>query len=406
MITEKIHQASFKGAFFYWRRLSTELGKKSVSHNYPGTARRFVEDMGALPKTFTIEALVSGSPSTDEYWANKQALENALSSDGPGYLIHPTYGRVLVTAKPATCTENQQSIGEAVYSLTFEKADEVSRPVGTASTQTQIATLATQATSEIAEVAEDSWTVPDSPSVYSMVTSKIQGLSSQMSSVINSVSSVKSDAYAVYDSIANMEETAAQLVAEPAGLFGIISTIYSQITEMDDTVEDQLTRLTSFFGESSDSGPGQSDSSGDKISAISYETEEAETNRVVMNETSNLSALVNAYNAISQIDFDSTDQLDEFVEAVENQFTVISGCSLMQTALRDTIINLRTAAHQVIEEKRLSTSAIITSEFKSEIPLSVALYMYAGDLDDIDYIVGLNSDQDITFAKGEVSLLE
>lgn len=83
---DRLLQATFKGAAFYWRSLTTELGKDSVSHRYPGSPRRFVEDMGRLPNTFSIEAMVAGN---EGYNANKQALENALSSPGRVGLFIP-----------------------------------------------------------------------------------------------------------------------------------------------------------------------------------------------------------------------------------------------------------------------------------------------------------------------------
>lgn len=406
MIQEKLLQATFKGAPFYWRRLNTQLGKKSVTHNYPGTSRRFVEDMGELPKTFSVEAVISGRPGSDEYFQNKKALENALSSPGPGYLVHPTYGRVLVTAKPASVTEDLKRLGEARYSLTFEKSDETARPVGNTSTARQIEIRRQQALNEIIEVATDSWTVPDSPGVFDIVADNIQGLANQMNDVVAVVSAPRDDAYKVFNSIQSLTDSARDLVSQPDGLFNAMNGIFDQVLNMDDEFDSQLDRLTGFFGRASDAGPGQSGSIGDRITAISYETEAAEANRVAQNEASNMMALVNAYSSVSKIDFQSTQQLDNFVQRLEDQFSIMIGSGLMQTALRDTVFQLRIAARDVIEEKRLLTQTIITANFKTEIPLNVALFTYSGNIDDSDYIAALNQDKEVSFAIGDVELLQ
>lgn len=406
MIQEKLQRASFKGAYFYWRRLETQLGKKTVSHNYPGTARRFVEDMGTLPKIFTIEASISGAVDSDEYFQNKQALENALSSTGPGYLVHPTYGRVLATAKTATCTEESRSLNEARYSLTFEKSDEVSRPVGSTSTATQIENKRKQAIEEITETAAEEWTTPESPGVFEMNVSKVEDFSDSMSAVIGKVYAAQSDAFSVLSQITKLKSEAVSYISAPVSYFSAIASIYDSIMDMDDTYLSQFNRLVSFFGEGSDSAPGRDDCVGCQISAKSYETEEIEVNRVAQNEASNLIALVDAYSAISKIDFESTNQIDSLVNTVENQYLVMLSSGLMESPLRDTIMDMRIAAKDVVMQKRLLAQTIITADFKSEIPLNVALYMYAGDLDDENYILSLNADQDVVFASSGVELLQ
>lgn len=78
----------------------------------------------------------------------------------------------------------------------------------------------------------------------------------------------------------------------------------------------------------------------------------------------------------------------------------------MDKPLRDTVLSLRITSHNVIEQKRLLTKRIVESEFKNDIPLNVALYMFEGNIDDSDYILGLNQEQDQTFAKGEIRLLQ
>lgn len=406
MIQENLHQATFKGAAFYWRRISTELGKKSVSHNYPGTAKRFVEDMGQLPKIFTIEASVAGGVGGNQYFQNKQALEQALSSPGPGYLVHPTYGRVLVTAKPATCTEENTRLGEARYSLTFEKSDEQARPIGTTANLREVEIKRAQAIDQVVQVSADEWQVPESPSVFDMVAQKVRDLSDQMNKAAADISAQRAEVYQVFGSIQALKNSAAQLITEPLGLFNDMKDIYWQVMSMDDFASDQFERIVGFFGGSPDSGPREQASATQKIKAVSYETEAAESNRILMNESSNMMAMINAYSAISKVDFQSTDQLDSFVERVESQFSNMNGSGLMNTALRDTVLSLRIAAHKLVEQKRLLTKEVIASDFKNDIPLSVALYMFEGDIADGDYILGLNAEQDPTFAQGEIRLLQ
>lgn len=406
MIQDKLLQASFKGVTFYWRRLSTRLGKKSVSHNYPGSSRRNVEDMGALPKTFTVEASISGGVGSDQYLQNKQALEAALQSPGPGYLVHPTYGRVLVTAKPATCTEENTRLGEARYSLTFEKSEEQARPIGTTANLREIEEKRQQAIDEITQISADVFQPPQSPGAFDAIKSKIDEAAAQIDNAVSSIATVRADAYQVFTSMQSFKNSVGQLITQPSGLFNDLKSIHDQVLTIDDFYVDQFNRLTGFFGNSADSPPRESTTPSKPIKIISYETREAEKNRATFNEASNMMALVNAYSTIAKVDFISTEQLNNFVSRIESQFTVMQDAALMNSPLRDTLLSLRITAHEIIEQKRLLIKDVISVHFKNEIPLSIAMYMYTGSLEDSAYVLGLNADQDVTFAKGNVRLLQ
>lgn len=406
MIQANLQQASFKGATFYWRTLTTNLGKKSVTHNYPGTDRRFVEDMGALPRTFTIEASIFGKIGTDEYFQKKQALENALSSKEPGYLVHPTYGRVYVTAKPATCSESQKELGEARYSLTFEKSDSVARPVNTVSTARQIEIKRQEAINNTIATAVAAWVSPESAGVATKVADNISDLGSQIDSVLNKVYAAKVTASQTLAQINAIKNEAVDYVNVPLGLFNSLAGVYEGLMTIDDNYESQFERLTTFFGGDPDAGPGQTEAGGQVIKAISYETAAAENNRVVQNEASNLMAFINASSTISKIDFQSTTDLENYAYRIESQFEIIVQSSLMASAMRDSVLDLRSLVIAVVEDKKLLTQTIISADFKVDMPLNVALFMYTGSLENEDYILSLNSSQDIVFSTGTVELLQ
>ena len=118
-LRDELKISSFKGAEFLWRSVGTQSGRKTVTHEYPNSDFRVVEDLGALPKIFTIEAEIA-EPNAG---AQASKLEAALESKGAGILVHPRLGRLDVTAKPYTMNDRLTNIGIVFFSMTFERSE-------------------------------------------------------------------------------------------------------------------------------------------------------------------------------------------------------------------------------------------------------------------------------------------
>ena len=359
--------------------------------------------MGQLPKVFKIEAEIGGG---DNYLDNKQALEAAIASPGPGLLVHPTYGQVQVMAKPSECKESLKELGIAKYSLTFEKTELEVKPTDTAPTVRKVEEKKEDALAKIITEATDAYNEPESPSFFDKAVAQINTLSETLQDAAGAIATKRAEAFQVFTAIQALERNAANLVTQPLGLYNDVKSIYDLVMNMDDFIDDQFRRISGFFGDSSDSGPQQSPETEASIKEISYESEEAEQNRENTNEASNMFALVNIYVVIVKIDFTSTEDLDEAADFVEEKFQMMSDSNLMQKPLRDDVIELRDAANQLLEAKRISTKKIVVRDLPAETPLAIALFQQQGSIDDIEFIIGLNPEQDIVFASGPARLLE
>lgn len=398
---DKLLQATFKGAAFYWDSLSTQLGKDSVSHRYPGSSRRFCEDMGRIPRVFTLEAVILGGIN---YYANKQALENALSSPGPGWLVHPTYGRVLCTAKPATCREDLKNIGQAKYSLKFERSFDEARPVDFAPSQRKIVKLSDSALDSISETAASQYEVPVSPSFFDKAIEQIDSFTDQLNSANEKMAPTTFNAGEVLGSINRFKRSASDLVTNPTTMFEQLKAISRSLLTMDDLLIDRFNRLTGFFGESSNAPPGNKGPA--PIPPFSYESKNSRNNNDLLNETNNLNSLVLAYRTVGLIEFKDQDSLDEAQQRLEDQFSRCLDAKLMKEPLRDPIVDLRITANQLLQEKRLLTKKITVDEVLAPLPLNVILYMHTGSIEDSDYMRGINTAQNQTFAIGDVKVIE
>ena len=135
-----LQPASFRGAGFHVDVGAKASGRRPVLHEFPKKDVPYAEDMGRKARSFTITAYVISGPNTADYRAQRDALEAALESDGPGLLIHPTRGTFRVQVGPYTSTERRERGGSCEFEITFVEAGQ--SPSSSASADTQGAAIA------------------------------------------------------------------------------------------------------------------------------------------------------------------------------------------------------------------------------------------------------------------------
>lgn len=119
-------KASFRGAEFFVRDVSSSFGRRNVAHQYPFKDKPYVEDLGEDTEEFQVNGYVVQNEENDfDYFAARDALINALRAKGPGTLIHPFYGDIVVSLSgKARIAESFSPGGIAYFSMTFTKVDE------------------------------------------------------------------------------------------------------------------------------------------------------------------------------------------------------------------------------------------------------------------------------------------
>jgi len=114
-------QASFRGVQFWVEVSDAEIGRKTITHEFPGRDDVMVEDIGRSPRRFKLEAFVLGN----KYQRERDLLINEFEIAGPGELVHPFWGEMTVTIEgPVTVRESTKHGGMVRFSLTVvEKGD-------------------------------------------------------------------------------------------------------------------------------------------------------------------------------------------------------------------------------------------------------------------------------------------
>lgn len=89
---EELRSPSFRGVPFFVESTDADLGRRIEIIRYPGREETTAQDLGKDSAEFSVQAYVVGT----NYTTARDALEAALLAPGPGQLVLPTRGELLV----------------------------------------------------------------------------------------------------------------------------------------------------------------------------------------------------------------------------------------------------------------------------------------------------------------------
>jgi prophage DNA circulation protein len=122
---EDYRPASFRGVSFHVRASDVTVGRRLARHEYPQRDIPYLEDMGRSAREYQVEAFVLGS----NYRSIRDALVKAIEQAGPGQLVHPYYGTVMVVVSAGVkVTESTEEGGIARFSIQFVEAGKQEYP--------------------------------------------------------------------------------------------------------------------------------------------------------------------------------------------------------------------------------------------------------------------------------------
>lgn len=129
---EDYQPGSFRGAPFRTQSHERSGGRRNAVFEMPGRDEPLVEDLGRRARQFSLEFHVIGS----DYRSRRDALIDALEAEGPGLLIHPWHGQMMVVVMDYRTSETTQDGGMCWFTVTFLEAGiEVTAPIAVESGQ-------------------------------------------------------------------------------------------------------------------------------------------------------------------------------------------------------------------------------------------------------------------------------
>lgn len=131
---DELHPASFRGVPFHVDSDSMPVGRRTQVHEYPQRDKPLVEDLGRVTREIKMAAFVIG----EDFLIKRDDLLNALDKPGAGELIHPWYGRLMVTATGCSVGHERREGGMARFDLVFVEDGEKGFPTGVPNTSRQL----------------------------------------------------------------------------------------------------------------------------------------------------------------------------------------------------------------------------------------------------------------------------
>lgn len=396
------YSARFRDAAFYFSGdASTTGGRKTITREFPGSDRRYVEDMGLLNKTLTIEGIVTTEREKDK-------LINALETAGIGQLSHPTFGLLNVTAQPYTVVDSITTLGYCKFTMSFEVSQENIYP--------------TVSSSNISFL--QSKTSFLDKSIFANFASKI-GISSSTldtaintaTSVINTIDSATQSIEGVRNEILTVKETVVDSIQTGSAFLGEVKAIITSVTTFLDDPLASFDILKNMFKKSTiKSKP-----------TIKKAIDQARVENTI-NQAVN-AVIINAmYDSISQIDFENNIQLDSkrntieslyedlienptdfLIEAPDQEFSeteeeLPEDSTIANTSVLDALQEVRQLTNEILQEEE-NTVARVVEVNTYDTTLNDFVFSYYGNLDYINKIESMNDIQDRSQVSGTLRVL-
>ena len=127
---------SFRGAAFRTEGHERSGGRRIATFEFPGRNDPLTEDLGRRQRQFSVDCHVIGA----SYRAARDALIDALEAEGPGLLVHPWHGQMMVVVQEFNTSETTDEGGLCRFRISFAEAgQDVAAPITTQSGQAAVA---------------------------------------------------------------------------------------------------------------------------------------------------------------------------------------------------------------------------------------------------------------------------
>lgn len=387
-----LYKASFRGASFLIRNCEKTFGRKVVIYEYPNQDKRGTVDLGKYLRKYSITAVISGNL----YSLRKKALEQALQKPGIGIYVDPQDGRVnVVVAQQPIVTYDDQRVGECEIKIEFEEATPAIYPVDAGDNISKILEQVNVALDSVETAIQDIFNVSDRyryniDSAANILT-RIQ---SQFSNVTAPFINVSDSSNQFLKTLDDFGDNIFNNIKAPKLLGTALIGLFNESDELGSTPSDKLKIANGFFN---------FDSGKDEFISKTTQSIEREKNRKCLNSAVNYSALVNAYKNAVDIDYQSIEELDQYISLLEDQYLYVIQNSGLDVDSINELTSLRNEMRKFFDRLSLNIYSITTINTQPCNLISV-IYSYYGDLANKEKIVKINGIANSAIVSGDLKI--
>lgn len=385
-----LRNAIYKGVNFLYQDMSTKGGNRLVFHKFPGSDIQSVESQGLLPREFTITIIIPH----EDYYQKREEMLFVLEQKASGVMVHPTFGVLSnVIAGEYELSESITELGRATIKVTFFLDEQSGVPVLSRSSAAQVAQARNDAIISSEENLEEN---------YSVTQLNLQ----------DSVNQIR-DLAALFESSQNIGDPNPQRASELRVLARDTSTNAADFAANPELLAQRVTALMDAVINLSDD-PRRNDEAlqqifefGDDDPEINPTTQiliDRKRNRDTLRGMVKAEALSYSYVATSEITYDTTMELDFRRQDLEAQYSQVRDEDIVDNASLEQLDRARVTNGDVLDIKRVSSKSVVTVN-TPRMPLSVLVFDYYGNTDNLDAISTLNGVTDSSQVEGEVKIL-
>lgn len=423
-IYQNLRPGTFKNVKFLMKTDETTKGNAKVNYQYINTSRRVSKFLGGLPPSFNVTIFTHGLG--DDYFTNRDALDEVLSSGSSGPLIHPFWGGPFnVSVGAYSVRQRMDKVGYCQFSVVFDVCEtgdgSPAIPQDRLSNPPQNRALANQVYSDL-QIACGNAMDNNSPINYESSKSIIGSMSDAFGGTFSGLGDTIAKASEYAGKALEMREKAAFYADNPLLLFAEAADLLLGVDGLTLDVFAKFTACKALFNfGDSDSDYSVEDSSPTRIDPDPRTEQDAErrTNSEVMSAFMQLGNTTEAFAQVGNLTFETVDELDEVESELDAQFDIIKDLvtknpeaeiydfNVPEPDYSETyaaMVELRVSVKQYLEQQRLITARIEIFN-TPPIPATVLSYQLYGDSTRASQILQLNGLRDSMVLSGDIKVL-
>lgn len=418
MISQFTTTGTFRGVPFNYETSTGIAGRKAVIHTFPNSDDVQSEDLGALPKAFSLDLIIFGVD--EEYFSKRDSLFVALDTLGPGELNHPLYGKFSVQLDGVyTFTEETSSQGKITISVPFIRIDsdeKESRPskrtidADSKNTSTGIMnetkgitfyppnTLIQKANEFTSDIGLDG--LGEIPLINNEYLDGVKAISQNITDIqarFASIARVITNPldYSRYSAL--ISEFGLSDLTDIAGIIDGVGQLYEKGRDFTSDIGLWLRGIESTYD--------YNDDVDDSTAPTTRQNQEQNNNNIAFRNLIQIIGVSHAASAMIQIDYVTDEQLNTETDLIMNQIDKVaeylSGNAEIFALLKTMKSNLRVA----IDDELLNVFNVETINIPFGTSMTTLVHSLYGNLDNYNTIRDLNEFTNLSLITGDIKVV-
>lgn len=246
---DNLRPASFRGVPFFIETSKRTLGRRVVVHEFPNRDTPYTQDMGRISDSFDIDGHVLGN----DYDVAKKKLEQVFNKSGPGELVHPYYGLMLVQVGAVEFSESTKEGAILYFTATFKEAGSNEFPKSINDKASILGEAADKAIADAKSEFDNTFSVAGLPGfAVDSARAKIAAAQKAYADASKGVSDVSNAAAQLAFSTRNLVAETNDLLQSPSNLSQALLNNFGLLQSAISNARVRTKSLTSFFNFGSD----------------------------------------------------------------------------------------------------------------------------------------------------------